>query len=80
VLVSGRGFQAGERVELRVGVPVLAEARADTRGAFFDQPLTIPRDAFCPERRCEVRATGRESIKTTAATFTATDFDAPGFP
>jgi len=80
VRVSGRGFQPGERVQIRVGVPVLAEARADTRGAFFDEQLTIPRDVFCPGRRCEVVATGRESIQTTTATFIATDFEAPGFP
>lgn len=42
--VSGQGFAPGEEIEISLHLEVLATIRADTDGAFFEEPITIPSD------------------------------------
>lgn len=65
--VSGSGFKAGERVEIRFHTRVLGEVRADGRGDFTGFQTEVPdipfRDQF------DVVATGQSSIRSAQKPF-----------
>jgi hypothetical protein len=71
ILVSGRGFAAGERVVLSFVTEQIGSTNASGSGAFSNVSVTIPSrfSQFAP-RQFEVVARGQSSIKSARAPFT----------
>jgi hypothetical protein len=70
VLVSGTGFEANERVVIRVHTYLVASPRANSSGAFANVSITVPTDLskFAPQQFV-VTGTGDSSVKTGSATI-----------
>jgi hypothetical protein len=71
VLVSGKGFQAGERIVLSFHTEQIGSTNAGQSGAFERVEVTIPISfsQFAPQQFF-IRAQGETSIKTATAPFT----------
>lgn len=70
VLVSGTGFEANERVVIRVHTYVVASPHANSSGAFANVSITVPTDLsrFAPQQ-FSVTGTGDSSVKTGSTTI-----------
>lgn len=62
IRVTGRDYQPGEPVEVRVGSTVLATVPADGQGGFVTT-VRLRSDSFCPSDQCTVLAAGKQSIR-----------------
>jgi hypothetical protein len=73
VLVSGEGFDPGERVVLRFHTDQIGSTTANGDGKFSNVAVTIPTtlSEFAP-RQFELIATGQSSIRTATTPFTLT--------
>jgi hypothetical protein len=73
VLVSGEGFDPGERVVLRFHTDQIGSTTANGDGKFSNVAVTIPTtlSEFAP-RQFELIATGQSSVRTATTPFTLT--------
>jgi hypothetical protein len=72
VLVSGRGFQPGERVEIRVGADLVATTTAGQGGDFANVAIEVPSffEPFTKPMQVDINATGKSSVRSAIAAFT----------
>lgn len=59
--LSGRGFEPGERVEIKFSTDTLGATTANTDGRFFDKRIRLPSDWGFAGRET-VRASGQKSL------------------
>jgi hypothetical protein len=73
VLVSGRGFGAGERIVIRFHTDQVGSTTASAQGSFASVAVTIPGSfsKFAPQQ-FEIGATGQSTLKHASAPFTIT--------
>jgi hypothetical protein len=73
ILVSGEGFDPGERVVLRFHTDQIGSTTANGDGKFSNVAVTIPStlSEFAP-RQFELIATGQSSVRTATTPFTLT--------
>jgi len=71
VLVSGRGFQPNEMVEIRFHVELVGRTRAGTNGDFANVSIKVPTSLkpFAPQQ-FEIVATGQSSIRHATVAIT----------
>ena len=72
VLVIGRGFGAGETVEILIGASVVGTTRTGPGGDFANVAVQVPAffRPFSKPMQVDVHATGRSTITSARAPFT----------